>query len=102
GPFTLDRAISLDNLAALGHSGAAFEHLLPIESSLDDIPALALTEDEARRLRQGRTVAPLAMAGRASIEGLGTGAVVRATLGSRLVALAELGVDGVRPVRVIN
>ena len=43
-------AISLDKLAALGHSAAASGHLLPIETALDDIPALALTEAEAHRL----------------------------------------------------
>ena len=41
GRFTLERAISLENLEALGHSPAASGHLLPIETALDDIPALA-------------------------------------------------------------
>ena len=50
GRFTVDAAISLDKLAALGHSAAASGHLLPIETALDDIPALALTEAEAHRL----------------------------------------------------
>jgi tRNA pseudouridine55 synthase len=43
GRFTLERAISLDKLEALRHSAAVFEHLLPIETALDDIPAMALT-----------------------------------------------------------
>jgi tRNA pseudouridine55 synthase len=102
GPFTLERAISLDNLAALDHSAAAFGHLLPIETALDDIPALALTEAEARRLRHGQSVVPLLAADRARIDQLGTGAMVRATTGQTLVALAEIVAGGLRPVRVIN
>jgi tRNA pseudouridine55 synthase len=102
GPFTLERAISLDNLAALDHSAAAFGHLLPIETALDDIPALALTEDEAHRLRHGQSVVPLLAADRARIDQLGTGAMVRATTGQTLVALAEIVAGGLRPVRVIN
>jgi len=102
GPFTLERAISLDNLAALDHSAAAFGHLLPIETALDDIPALALTEAEAHRLRHGQSVVPLLAADRALIDELGTGAMVRATTGQALVALAEIVAGGLRPVRVIN
>jgi tRNA pseudouridine55 synthase len=102
GRFTLDRAISLENLAALEHSAAAFEHLLPIETVLDDIPALALTEAEATRLRHGQLVIPLLAAERARIAQLGNGALVRATTGTTLVALAEIAEGGLRPVRVIN
>jgi tRNA pseudouridine55 synthase len=102
GPFSLERAISLDNLAALDHSAAAFGHLLPIETALDDIPALALTEAEALRLRHGQSVVPLLAADRARIDQLGTGAMVRATTGRTLVALAEIVAGGLRPVRVIN
>jgi tRNA pseudouridine55 synthase len=102
GPFTLDRAISLDNLALLGHSAAAFEHLLPIETALDDIPALALTEAEATRLRHGQLVIPLLAAEQARIAQLGNGALIRATTGTTLVALAEIAAGGLRPVRVIN
>ena len=56
GPFTEAEAISLESLKALGHSPAAFEHLLPVETALDDIPALALTDTEANRLRSGQPV----------------------------------------------
>jgi tRNA U55 pseudouridine synthase TruB len=58
GRFAESQAISLDCAVALGHSLAASEHLLPIETALDDIPALALTADEAARMRHGQPVAP--------------------------------------------
>ncbi len=102
GRLGLERAISLENLAGLGHSAAASGHLLPIETALDDIPALALTEAEARRLRCGRTVTPLRPSDRARIDQLGDGATVCATIGDRLVALAEIAAGGLRPVRVLN
>lgn len=102
GRFGLERAISLDNLAALGHSAAASGHLLPIETALDDIPALALTETEAHRLRCGQTVTPLRPSDRARIDQLGDGTTVCATSGGKLVALAEIAAGGLRPVRVLN
>jgi len=56
GPFTLDTAISLDSLNEIG-KGASLEHkLLPLEAGLVDIPALALTPDMARAVRQGRVL----------------------------------------------
>ena len=102
GPFRAEDAISLDNLAALGHSAAASGHLLPIETALDDIPALALSEEEAHRLRCGQTVTPLRPSDRARIDQLGDGATVRATTGGKLVAVAEIVAGGIRPVRVLN
>ncbi len=102
GRFRAEQAISLDNLATLGHSVAVSEHLLPVATALDDIPALALTEAEARSLRCGRTVTPLRPSDRARIDQIGEGATVCATSGGRLVALAEIQSGGLRPVRVLN
>jgi tRNA pseudouridine55 synthase len=102
GRFTLKAAISLDNLTALGHSPAASGHLLPLETALDDIPALALTEDQANALRCGRTVTPFSPQDRACLSHIGNGATVCATLGGKLVALAEVAAGGIRPVRVLN
>jgi tRNA pseudouridine55 synthase len=102
GRFRLERAISLDNLAALGHSAAASEHLLPIETALDDIPALALTEDEAQALRCGQPVTPLRPSDRARLDQIGDGATLCAMSGGRLVALVAVEAGGLRPVRVMN
>jgi tRNA pseudouridine55 synthase len=102
GPFRAEAAISLENLAALGHSAAASGHVYPVETALDDIPALALTEDEANRLRCGQAVTPLRPSDRARIDQLGDGATVRATTGGKLVAVAEIVAGGIRPVRVLN
>jgi tRNA pseudouridine55 synthase len=56
GPFHESAAITLEKLVDLCHTYAASESLLPVETALDDIPALAVTEEEAFRLRQGRGI----------------------------------------------
>lgn len=56
GAFDLSEAITLDALEDLVHKSAALEALLPVETALDDIPALAITENEAFQLRQGRPI----------------------------------------------
>ena len=102
GRFRIEGAISLDNLAMLGHSAPASGHLLPIETALDDIPALALTEAEADRLRCGQAVMPLRPSDRARIDQLGDGATVCATTGGKLVAVTKTIAGGLQPVRVLN
>ena len=56
GPFGAHNAISLEKLEELSHSAAHFEHLLVVETVLDDIPALAITAEQAQRVRQGRSI----------------------------------------------
>jgi len=94
GRFTEAQAISLESAVALGHSLAASEHLLPIETALDDIPAFALTAAEAARLRQGQRVP---VGGR-----LDEGTLVSACHNRLLVGLARIEAGALRPVRVIN
>ena len=43
-------------LEDLCHRGAGSEVLLPVETALDDIPALAVTAEDAFRLSQGRPI----------------------------------------------
>ena len=56
GPFTIEDAITVDALEDLVHKARALEALLPVETALDDIPALAVTDGEAFQLRQGRSI----------------------------------------------
>jgi tRNA pseudouridine55 synthase len=60
GPFSLDSAISLDKLAGLAMARGLEKALLPLTAGLDDIPALPVTPDQARLLRQGRKVIGIA------------------------------------------
>jgi len=102
GPFAEDAAISLDKLDELRHSAAPSDFLLPIETALADIPALALTEVEAHRLSSGQGVSLLAIASRTPLTGIRAGDTVRAMSGGRLVAVARIDGGEVRPVRVMN
>ena len=56
GPFREEAAISLPKLEALGHIPPLLGALAPVATALDDIPALALTEAQADRLRHGQPV----------------------------------------------
>jgi tRNA pseudouridine55 synthase len=100
GRFTEAQAISLDSAAALGHSLAASKHLMPIETALDDIPALALSADEAARLRQGQRVLPREEIAR--LAALDPGTIVGAMHNHLLVGLARIEDGVLRPVRIIN
>ncbi|XSG81563.1 MAG: tRNA pseudouridine(55) synthase TruB [Methyloligella sp. ZOD6] len=100
GPFTEMSAISLAKLEELGHSAAGRDALLgqlqPLETALDDIPALAVSGDDAARLRRGQ---PVLIRGRDApiIEG-----PAYATSRGRLVAVGEVDRGEMRPTRVFN
>lgn len=107
GRFAEEQAISLERAVSLGHSLAASEHLLPIETALDDIPALALTAEEAARLRYGQRVAlrdprERLQGGPVDADGIVEGAIVSARHDGTAVALARIEAGALRPVRIIN
>jgi tRNA pseudouridine55 synthase len=92
GPFTLDRAISLDKLGELVQGDALEQALLPLMAGLDDIPALAITPDEAAALQQGRR-----LLGHPASNGTHL-----AALGSVPVALVEAHQGEVKVLRGFN
>jgi tRNA pseudouridine55 synthase len=92
GPFALADAISLDILDEAAKARTLEHHLLPLSAALDDIPALALTPDQAGALRQGRV-----LAGIAADEGQAL-----ARLDDVPVALVEIEDGNVRVVRGFN
>lgn len=92
GPFTLSQAISLDKLAALVQGAQLEQALLPLMAGLDDIPALAITPDEAAALNQGRR-----LVGHPASNGTHL-----AALGSVPVALVEAHQGEVRVLRGFN
>jgi tRNA pseudouridine55 synthase len=111
GPFSESAAISLERLEAFGHSPAALEHLRPIATALDGIPALAVTDPDSVRLRSGNSVlirAPLyarLMQQSAVSEPGGQidgQTVYLSTARGEPVALAEIAGGELRPFRVFN
>jgi len=103
GPFGEDNAITLEKLEDLRHKAALPEALLPVETALDDIPALALTDEDAFRLAQGRSIVLVPRQVEALREKLsGSSRIVRAMAGSRLAALAEMRAGSLNPVRIFH
>ena len=96
--FDEKTAISLDKVREIGHNPSLLDFLLPLSTALDDIPALAVSEEEARHLSHGR---PLRLPS-GSVFGDQEGLTVKVMAILRLVALARIEDGYVRPVRVIN
>jgi tRNA pseudouridine55 synthase len=100
GPFGADHMIPLEKLEALRNKGAGREALkeclLPVETALDDIPALAVGSAEAARLKQGQSVivrgrdAPLNQDN------------VLVVWRGQPIALASLSQGAIKPTRVFN
>ena len=102
GPFTLEHAISLETLEEIGHSPAAEGLLLPVETALDDISALALSETETIRLRHGQVLSMITPYDLERLGDLVNGDVFLATENNKPVALARFEKGEVRSVRVLN
>ncbi len=102
GPFTEDGAISLESLERLSDCAAAVEKLLPVETGLDDIPAVVLTDAEARRLRNGQAISMLVRSNAERIHGLVSGDTICAMAEGKPVAIVRLEAGELRPVRVLN
>jgi len=101
GPFDEADMIPLEELQALcdraaSGEGSLADALLPVETALDDIPALAVTRADAARLHRGQAVL---LRGRDAPLCSGT---VYVTVAGRLLALAELGNGELIPKRVFN
>jgi tRNA pseudouridine55 synthase len=101
GTFSENDMISLEQLTSMCHRAAAGEAsladaLLPVETALDDIPALAVARADAARLQRGQAVL---LRGRDAPIFRGT---VYVTVSGQLVALAEVDRGEIVPKRVFN
>jgi tRNA pseudouridine55 synthase len=101
GPFGEEHMISLEQLSALCHRAATGEGsfadaLMPVETALDDIPALAVSRADAARLQRGQAVL---LRGRDAPIFRGT---VYVTTSGGLIALAEVDRGEIVPKRVFN
>ena len=103
GPFSTENAVSLDFLTDLVHRDAASEGLLPVATALDDIPELAVTDQDAFSLRQGRPIVLLPGQVETLKSRLRDGSrTVSAFQGQTLVALGQLRAGRLEPDRVFN
>jgi tRNA pseudouridine55 synthase len=100
GPFHAESAISLETLESLSNSdggrGALLSTIVPVETALDGIPALAISGDDAARLKRGQSI--LIRGGNAPIVNGPVYAISRGVL----IAIGEAERGEMRPVRVFN
>ena len=103
GPFDEDSAITLELLEDLGHKARCSEALLPVETALDDIPELAVTAEDAFKLKQGRPIVLVPRQVEALKARLSPGTrTVSAMEGGSIVALCEMRAGKLEPSRVFH
>jgi tRNA pseudouridine55 synthase len=105
GQFDEKNAIPLDVFEKMVQSSDPDRFLLPVETVLDDIPALALTDDEISRIKQGQTLRLLSRQdiGRLDIAGIDeTTNLILAIGDNKPLALLERDGIELHPVRVFN
>lgn len=108
GPFTLENAISLDIFQQNGDKPTPEQVLLPLQTALDDIPVLALREQEATRLKNGNVLTLLSKPdldrmSKAGIEWEGRNIVtVLTTFEKKAIAIVEVEGPELHPIRIFN
>ncbi len=102
GAFTEKNAISLDKLETMSDSAARMEAVLPLESSLDDIPALPLREDEAAKLHNGQRLSFISRPDFERLNDLGDAPVALAVCNGKAVAIVTVQGAEIRSLRVLN
>jgi tRNA pseudouridine55 synthase len=98
GGFRADDAVTLATLERLVDDDALPQALVSLTTALADIPALAVTEPQAQRLRSGQPI----RAARQLVTGGGDTDTVRVQLAGEVVALGRFDGDWLAPVRVFN
>ncbi len=98
GGFRAEDAVTLATLEQLVADDALPQVLVSLTTALADIPALAVTEPQAQRLRSGQPI----RAARQLVTGEGEPDTVRVQLAGEVVALGRFDGDWLAPVRVFN
>ena len=99
GPFGLDRAVALEALERIVADDSLPQVLVPVATALVGIPALAVTEPQAIRLRAGQ---PISVAPQLVLGEVGEGVAIKVLNAGELVALARLEGAELTPLRVFN
>ncbi len=108
GPFTLENAISLDIFQNSDDKPSPEQVLLPLQTALDDIPVLALREQEASRLKNGNVLSFLSKPDLDRMDQAGidwnakTPVTVLTTHGTKAIAIVEVEGPELHPIRIFN
>lgn len=112
GPMTLQSAISLEIFDKMIDNPTQEKDLngvvLPLQTVLDDIPVLALKDQEATRLKHGNAIALLSKPDLERLERIGINwkesetVTALATYDNRALAMIEIDGAKIQPLRVFN
>jgi tRNA pseudouridine55 synthase len=103
GPFNESMAVSMDTILNPAHTPPALAELVrPLETALDDIPALALTAAEAHALSQGQAISLVDLMGRIPDGANPDEGLVRVLAAGRVLALARLSEGWLKPERLLQ
>ncbi|TVQ32604.1 MAG: tRNA pseudouridine(55) synthase TruB [Geminicoccaceae bacterium] len=98
GCFAVEDGITLDVLEQMVGNDTLLQTLVPLSTALADIPALAVTEPQAQRLRAGQAIRAAARL----LQGEREADTIRVQLAGEVVALARFDGEWVSPLRVFN
>ncbi|MEP6342694.1 MAG: tRNA pseudouridine(55) synthase TruB [Maricaulaceae bacterium] len=104
GVFDEKDSFSVDDLEKLPYEGRVLEALRPVKTVLDDIPDLAVTENDAIHLKHGRAIA-LSSYDTRQLAGVLQDAqepLILALYEGKSLALCEIREDALHPKRVFN
>ena len=96
GVFDLKHKILLDSLEKIEYVEERRKSLLPLETSLRDIAEIAVTEEDAKKLRMGQGLSPK------NYDVKPSECLVVAKLHTCLIALVRIDERKISPVRVFN
>ena len=106
GSFTSQNAILLDILEEMDYVSARSECLLPLQTALDDIPALDLNTEETAKIRSGQELNFVSRPDFERLTKIGLGQkeerVALVTHDNAPVALIEQARATIKPIRVFN
>lgn len=103
GPFDIANAFLLDKIVENGKKGVvSLDMLLPVQTALDDIPALAVTEEEAESLNFGKSIDLTEIWNRFALDVNSYDGIVRAMKKEHFIGLCHLNNKWLRPVRIFN
>ena len=94
--FSINDTILLENLKNIVYEDERLMSLLPIETSLRDIAVIAVSEEEATKLKHGQGLSPKGFVG------LTPNTLMAAMFDGCLVALVRVEERKISPIRVFN
>jgi tRNA pseudouridine55 synthase len=103
GPFVENMAVPMDMILDTAHTPATLAELVrPIETALDDIPALALTASEVHALSNGQAISLVDLMGRIPDGADPDEGLVRVLAAGRVLALGRLSDGWLKSERLIQ